>query len=79
MYYVYILKSLNYAKTYTGITDNIDHRLREHNSGKSKFTSRFIPWDLLYKEKVDSYYLARKREKYFKSGAGRSFIKNLLK
>lgn len=78
MYYVYILSSINFRKTYVGSTDDIIRRLSEHNSGRSKFTNRFKPWALIYSEELAGYSDARKRERYYKSGAGRKFIKTLL-
>jgi len=33
-----------------------------------------MPWKLVYKEEYDSIVDARKREKYFKSAAGRRFL-----
>ena len=77
-YYVYILKSKNYNKTYIGYTNNLERRIREHNSGKSIFTSKFIPWKLVYKEEFDNQIEARKKEKYYKSSAGRRKIKLLI-
>jgi putative endonuclease len=77
-YYVYILKSKNYNKTYIGYTNNLERRLREHNSGKSVFTSKFVPWELAYKEEFDQEIEARKKEKYYKSAAGRRKIKLIL-
>jgi len=45
MHYVYILKSkVNKNKIYTGITNNLQRRLKEHNSNKISFTSQFTPW-----------------------------------
>lgn len=78
MYYVYILKSIKYNKTYVGSTNNVNRRLSEHNSGKSKFASRFKPWELIHIEEIEVYADARKRETYLKSGAGRRFIKTLI-
>ncbi len=75
-YFVYILKNIEYEKTYVGISNDPDRRLKEHNSGKSKFTRKFIPWSIVYKEELDSRKLAREREKYFKSAAGRRRIKS---
>ena len=77
-YFVYILKSLEFDKTYVGISNEPNRRLREHNSGKSKFTRKFMPWKILYKEEFDSRKLAREREKYLKSAASRRRIKLLL-
>lgn len=78
MYYVYLLKSLSSEKTYIGMTNEISLRIKEHNSGKSKFTSRYMPWKLIYIEEMNTREEARKREKYFKSAAGRKFLKMIM-
>ena len=70
MYFVYILLSKRYNKTYTGITDNLDRRLKEHNEGSGIFSKRYRPWKILYSEIAKDRLLARKREKYLKSAAG---------
>ena len=75
MAFVYILKSVDHSKTYTGSTTDLKRRIREHNSGKSGFSSRFKPWVLVYKEYYVLLDKARQREKYFKSAAGRKYIK----
>lgn len=72
---VYILKSLKYPKTYVGSTVDLEKRLGEHNKGSSDFSSKFRPWKLAYKEEYENIKIARLREKYFKSAAGRRFIK----
>ena len=77
-YFVYILKSKNHNKTYIGYTNNLERRLKEHNSGKSIFTSKFVPWELAYKEEFAQEIEARKKEKYYKSSAGRRKIKLLI-
>ena len=76
--YVYVLKSLSSNKTYTGMSEDVNRRLKEHNSGKSKFTKSYIPWEIVYTEKCESREEARRKEKYFKSAAGRKRIKHLL-
>lgn len=78
MFSLYILKSVNYQKTYVGFTDNIDRRIYEHNSGQGTFTKRYKPWKLVYSEKYDTFELARTREKFFKSTAGRRLMKNII-
>lgn len=75
MYFVYILWSKTYNKTYTGITDNLDRRLIQHNQGYHAYTQRFRPWRILYTEMYADRLAARKREKYLKSAAGRRWIK----
>jgi len=79
MYHVYILKSLKYPKTYTGITKNLDKRLKTHNSGGSgEYTQKYKPWKIIYLEICKDSIKARVREKYFKSSVGRRWIKKNL-
>ncbi len=75
MPFVYILKSFTFNKTNVGSTIDLNKRLKEHNLGKSKFTKKYTPWQLVYYEIHDGLDAARKREKYFKSAAGRKYIK----
>ena len=74
MFYVYVLKSINYNKFYTGFTSDLVKRLAEHNSGKTKSNKTYAPFDIVYSEEIDSREEARKREKYLKTGAGRRFL-----
>jgi putative endonuclease len=71
MYIVYILYSQKHNQFYTGFTTNIMLRLSEHNSFCVKSTKAFAPWTLVYQEECKDRILARKREKYWKSGSGR--------
>ena len=72
---VYVIKCQSTGKNYTGMAEDEIERLAEHNAGKSKFTSGFGPWVLIYTEVHPDWESARKREKYLKSAAGRRFIK----
>jgi len=58
------------------MTNNLERRLGEHNSGQSKSTKARAPFQLVYNEIVESRELARKREKFLKTGCGREFIRN---
>ena len=78
MYYLYILKSIKYKKSYVGISDNVNRRLKEHNAGKMFFTKRYKPWEIIYTENFSTLVDAQKREKYMKSGTGRRFMKKLF-
>ena len=77
MYTVYILQDKN-NKLYKGLTNNLERRIREHKEGKTKTTRRMADLKLIYKEEYDNFAEARKRELYFKSAAGRRFLKNKL-
>ena len=78
MFFVYILRSEVDGRLYKGLTDNIERRVKEHNAGKQKSTKAYTPWKLVYFEEFSSRIDARAREKYFKSGSGREFLKRIL-
>ncbi|HCE43781.1 MAG TPA: hypothetical protein DET40_09555 [Lentisphaeria bacterium] len=46
MFYVYIIQSQTSGRFYVGHTEDIDNRLNEHNSGKSKSTRNKGPYCL---------------------------------
>ena len=46
-YYVYILYSEVQDKYDIGSTQDVTERLDCHNSGKEKYTSKYIPWNLV--------------------------------
>jgi putative endonuclease len=78
MYFVYVLKSIVEKKSYVGITDNLKRRLIQHNLGNSFYTRRYKPWKIIYSEKFEDRELAREREKYLKSCAGRKYLKKFV-
>ena len=74
MWYVYIIRSVGHlGQRYIGLTDDVDRRLAEHNSGHSPHTSKFRPWKLdviigfAEKSKAVAF------ERYLKSGSGFAF------
>jgi putative endonuclease len=79
MFYVYVIYSSKFNKYYTGFTQNIEQRLKEHNRGKTKSTKAFVPWELLFFEPYETRNEARQKEKYYKSGVGREKLKNFRK
>jgi len=64
MYYVYIIKSKSVGKFYTGLTDNIDRRLTEHNSKLSNTltTKNLTDFELVFLATVENRKLAREVE-----------------
>ena len=73
MYYVYILKSEKSGQWYTGYTNNLRKRLSQHNLGKSTWTKKGIPWQLIYYEACLNCEDATARGEYLKSGPGKAF------
>jgi putative endonuclease len=73
---VYILQSTNNPdRHYTGITDDVNQRLLDHNDGKCPHTSKYTPWKLILNMSFDDEGKARAFERYLKSGSGRAFAK----
>lgn len=65
-WYIYMLKLSNGAY-YTGISNNVPKRLKTHEKGKgSKYVRSYLPFKLVYTEKVGSLSEAAKREKAIK-------------
>jgi putative endonuclease len=78
MYYVYILKSEMDDSFYIGYTNSLDRRLREHNEGKSRYTSKKIPWKIVYSEIFEEKSDAIKREIFLKKQKSREFYLGLI-
>jgi putative endonuclease len=77
-YFVYILQSLSDSSFYTGMTMDLQRRLQENNSGHTITTAKHLPWKLVYSEEFDSLEVAKQRERYFKTAAGRRFRTKIL-
>lgn len=60
------------------MTENLEERLRRHNSGYNQSTKRFAPYKLIYSEKCETGEEARVREKYFKLTSGKRFLRSIL-
>ena len=75
---MYVLKSEIDGRLYKGQTNKIDKRIIEHNSGKTKSTKGFKPWKLVYLESFKTRDEAVIREKFFKTGSGREFLKEKI-
>lgn len=66
MYYVYILQCSD-ASLYTGTTNDVQRRLKVHESGKgSKYVRAKSPFKLVYKEELEDKSSALKREAQIK-------------
>lgn len=79
MFYTYVLKSKKNGRIYIGSTDNLKRRLLEHNQGRGgKYTSNNKPFEIIYYESYLTYDLAKKSEKFFKTGYGRDVLKDKL-
>ncbi len=79
MKYVYILQSLSDEdRFYTGVTDDLRSRIKEHNAGQVLHTKKFRPWRIKTYVGFTDECRAIAFEKYLKSASGRAFSKKRL-
>lgn len=77
--YVYILRSRKHPdRYYTGITDNLEARLRQHNDGCCDYTRAHRPWGIKTAIAFTDRNQARAFELYLKTPSGRAFAKKRL-
>ncbi len=62
MFYVYILRSKKDDDLYTGSTNDLKRRFKEHNSGMVLSTKSRIPFEIVYYEAYKSEKDCRERE-----------------
>lgn len=66
-WFVYILRCGD-GSLYTGISTDVEHRLKVHRSGKgAKYTRSHLPLELVYTEECADHSTALKREYAIKS------------
>ncbi len=78
-YYVYILKSKNRDFIYTGYTENLIRRFKEHNNREEHSTKHYTPFDLIHYEAYRNERDAKRREEYFKTTKGKTTLRTMLK
>ncbi len=76
MYNVYAIKSTIKNYIYVGLTNNLEKRFYQHNSGKEKTTRPYIPFVVIYTKNFETRKEARTHEKYLKSCCGKEFLKS---
>jgi putative endonuclease len=78
MYYVYVLQSKRDKHLYTGYSEDLRKRLKEHNDGKNASTKHRVPFELIYYEAYTHKLDALGRETFLKSGSGKQYIRKQL-
>ena len=74
MWYVYVLSSISSKFIYVGSTNDIERRLKEHNSLIVQSTKSFAPYKVASYIAVETESQARQLEKYFKTGSGKAIL-----
>ena len=78
MYFVYILYSLTKDKFYVGSCQNVDERVRRHNTNHAGFTGKIGDWVVKWSEEHQDKNAALKREKQIKAWKSRKMIEKLI-
>ena len=74
--FVYLLQSESQpSRYYTGLTANVQTRLRAHNEGRSRHTASSGPWRVIVALEFADEAHAVAFERYLKSGSGCAFSK----
>jgi len=79
MYFVYAIKSITKNYIYVGMSNNLERRLKEHNNAENRSTKLYKPFVLILSEELETREVARKREKFLKSGIGKEYLNTLFK
>ncbi len=74
-FFVYVIKSSE-GYYYTGMTEDLERRLSEHNNKtKSFWTKRGTDWEIIYYEEFDTRQDALKRELWIEEWTRKEVIK----
>lgn len=76
--YLYILKNIDTGRYYIGSTSNLERRIKQHKSGKTRTTKILKTFSLVYSEKYENLIDARMREKKLKSYKSKKYIEWLI-
>ena len=78
-FYVYILRTDSTPpRFYTGFTENLQTRVKHHNSGGDPHTAKYGPWRIKTAIAFTDREQALAFERYLKSPSGRAFAKKRL-
>ncbi|MEO6305650.1 MAG: GIY-YIG nuclease family protein [Bacteroidia bacterium] len=79
MFFAYVIQSeSDETFFYKGHCEDLEKRLKQHNSGQTVSIKNKVPFKLVYFEAFELRIQAIKREKYFKSAAGRKYLKSKI-
>ncbi len=80
IYIVYILYSKTINRYYVGYTgDDIEERLRKHNTNHKGYTGKTDDWEIMYTESYTSKTEAMQRELKIKKRKSRKYIEELIR
>ena len=78
MGFLYILESEKDGRYYIGSTNNLERRLAEHNSGKTRSIKNLRPVRLVFYKEFDTLTQARQMELKLKSFKSRKILEKIV-
>ncbi|MFU8812339.1 MAG: GIY-YIG nuclease family protein [Balneolaceae bacterium] len=78
MIYLYILYSEKADQYYVGHTADLEDRLHRHNEGKSRATSKGVPWQVKVSIPFESRSAAMSAERWVKRMKSRRVIEEVI-
>ena len=76
--WTYILELSN-GNFYIGSTRNLKQRVSDHQQGKSGYTSKYLPINLVFSKEFQTYSEALKVEKHLKRLKNKEIINLIIK
>lgn len=78
-WYVYNLLSLKDNQFYTGFSNDVFGRHKDHNAGRNISTANRGPFELIHFEAFLSKADALRRERYFKTTKGKVTLRQMIR
>ena len=78
MYFVYILQSEKNGRYYIGSTNDLERRILEHNSGKTKSLKYLRPLKIVFKKTFEEEMEARNIEKRLKKLKSKIILEKII-
>jgi len=78
MFFLYILKSQKNGKFYIGSTNDLNRRLNEHNTGKTKSLIYLRPLEIVFFKEFENGRDARQMERKLKKFKNKNIIEKII-
>ncbi len=78
MFYTYVLVCESLGKTYIGQTNNLEDRLKRHNSNRNLFTKNKGKWKLIFSKAFNNRGEAILLEKKLKGFKNKNYLLNWI-
>jgi len=79
VFYVYRIQSVdNSDRFYTGFSEDLKQRIKDHNRGSNTSTAPYRPWKLVFYAAFETKEAAMDFERYLKTGSGKAFAAKRL-